>query len=95
VILNSNIPSCIVLENGGGVMLDCSWGKEFKSKVVGKVRGWFDGIRFLWQTSETRYLLKLILTLLGLMVVFSYWRLFSYFLVLWRLIGFGLFTRFV
>ncbi len=50
-------------------MLDSSWGKEFKSKVVGKVRGWFDGIRFLWQTSETRYLLKLILTLLGLMVI--------------------------
>jgi hypothetical protein len=38
----------------------------------------FDGIIFLWQTPETRYLLKLIMTVLGSMIV--------YFGILWILI---------
>jgi len=61
-------PLCIVFEKGRGSMLKRSSEKESESRLVGKVCRWFDGIRFLWQTSETRYLLKLILILLGLML---------------------------
>jgi hypothetical protein len=34
------------------------------------IRGYFDGIKFLWQTPETRYILKLIAILLGSMTIF-------------------------
>ena len=54
----------------------------------------FDGIIFLWQTPETRYLLKLIMTVLGSMIVYFgiLWILITLFgtiLILGRAAGFG------
>ena len=54
----------------------------------------FDGIIFLWQTPETRYLLKLIMTVLGSMIVYFgiLWiliKLFGTFLILGRAAAFG------
>lgn len=46
--------------------------KELEEIGIDVVRSWFDGIKFLWRTPETRYLLKLIIALFGSMIIF-YW----------------------
>ncbi len=43
--------------------------KELEEIEIGVVRRQFDGITFLWQTPETRYLLKLIIALFGSMII--------------------------
>ncbi|MCK5157535.1 MAG: hypothetical protein KAR08_00130 [Candidatus Heimdallarchaeota archaeon] len=44
--------------------------KELEEIEIGVVRRQFDGITFLWQTPETRYLLKLIIALFGSMIIY-------------------------
>ena len=44
--------------------------KELEEIGIDVVRRQFDGIKFLWQTPETRYLLKLISALFGFMIIY-------------------------
>jgi hypothetical protein len=51
------------------VLGEISVTNESKEKKIFFVKRYFDGIGFLWQTPETRYLLKLILVLFSSMIV--------------------------
>jgi hypothetical protein len=44
---------------------------ELEEMGIDVVHRRFDGIKFLWQTPETHYLLKLILVLLGFMIIYT------------------------
>ena len=45
--------------------------KELEEMGIAVVRRRFDGIKFLWQTPETHYFLKLIVALFGFMIIYT------------------------